>query len=273
MGRHYLDHASTSPLRPEALAAMTTWLEASARGEVGRSQPAPPRGHDAPGSRWRRPASRWPRCSGPEPGRWCSPAAPPRPSPPRCGVRPSGAESSWCRRSSTRRCADRARRSPRSADGPPGWSGWASIGWVGSTPTRSWPRPRPGRGWCTSSGATTRWAPSSRWPRSSAGAAPPGVLVHVDAAQAAGRVPIAFDELGADLLSVSGPQVRRAARHRRPARAARAPPASPAHRRRPGAGPAGRDGERPRPDGAGRGGRGPGRRCPAGRRSGRRPGA
>lgn len=31
-----------------------------------------------------------------------------------------------------------------------------------------------------------------------------GVLVHVDAAQAVGRVPIAFDELGADLLSVSG---------------------------------------------------------------------
>ncbi len=31
-----------------------------------------------------------------------------------------------------------------------------------------------------------------------------GVLVHVDAAQAAGKVPIAFDELGADLLSVSG---------------------------------------------------------------------
>jgi cysteine desulfurase len=31
-----------------------------------------------------------------------------------------------------------------------------------------------------------------------------GVLVHIDAAAAAGRVPIAFDELGADLLSVSG---------------------------------------------------------------------
>jgi cysteine desulfurase len=31
-----------------------------------------------------------------------------------------------------------------------------------------------------------------------------GVLVHVDAAQAVGRVPIAFDELGADLLSISG---------------------------------------------------------------------
>ena len=31
-----------------------------------------------------------------------------------------------------------------------------------------------------------------------------GVLVHVDAAQAAGRVPLAFDDLGADLLSLSG---------------------------------------------------------------------
>lgn len=31
-----------------------------------------------------------------------------------------------------------------------------------------------------------------------------GVLVHVDAAQAAGHVPITFDELGADLCSVSG---------------------------------------------------------------------
>ncbi len=30
-----------------------------------------------------------------------------------------------------------------------------------------------------------------------------GVLLHVDAAQAAGRVPIAFDDLGIDLLSVS----------------------------------------------------------------------
>ncbi len=31
-----------------------------------------------------------------------------------------------------------------------------------------------------------------------------GVLIHVDAAQAAGRVPVAFRDLGADLLSVSG---------------------------------------------------------------------
>lgn len=31
-----------------------------------------------------------------------------------------------------------------------------------------------------------------------------GVLVHIDAAQAVGRLPIAFDDLGADLLSLSG---------------------------------------------------------------------
>ncbi len=40
------------------------------------------------------------------------------------------------------------------------------------------------------------------------------MLVHVDAAQAAGRVPIAFADLGADLLSVSAPQVRWPARRR-----------------------------------------------------------
>ncbi|HYI62170.1 MAG TPA: cysteine desulfurase family protein [Acidimicrobiales bacterium] len=37
-----------------------------------------------------------------------------------------------------------------------------------------------------------------------AGARERGVLVHVDAAQAAGRVPIHFADLGADLLSISG---------------------------------------------------------------------
>ena len=35
MARSYLDHASTSPLRPGALAAMVEWLERSSRGEVG----------------------------------------------------------------------------------------------------------------------------------------------------------------------------------------------------------------------------------------------
>lgn len=34
MARHYFDHASTSPLRPEARVAMVAWLEGSSRGEV-----------------------------------------------------------------------------------------------------------------------------------------------------------------------------------------------------------------------------------------------
>ena len=47
-----------------------------------------------------------------------------------------------------------------------------------------------------------RHAAAGRRGRRSA-AATAGVLVHVDAAQAAGHVPIDFDDLGADLLSVS----------------------------------------------------------------------
>ena len=35
MDRHYLDHASTSPARPEAIAAVTSWL-ARPRGDTGR---------------------------------------------------------------------------------------------------------------------------------------------------------------------------------------------------------------------------------------------
>ncbi|MGZ4681951.1 MAG: aminotransferase class V-fold PLP-dependent enzyme, partial [Acidimicrobiales bacterium] len=34
MARHYLDHASTSPLRRESRDAMVAWLDASNRGEV-----------------------------------------------------------------------------------------------------------------------------------------------------------------------------------------------------------------------------------------------
>ena len=35
-GRHYLDHASTSPLRPEAAAAITAWCHRGVTGDPGR---------------------------------------------------------------------------------------------------------------------------------------------------------------------------------------------------------------------------------------------
>ena len=65
------------------------------------------------------------------------------------------------------------------------------------TPARGAP-PWP---WSTASGRTTRSAPSSPSPRWCRRAASTGVLVHVDAAAAAGHVPMAFDDLGADLMS------------------------------------------------------------------------
>lgn len=40
VNRHYLDHASTTPLRPEAVAAMTTWLNGPGHGALAGGDPA-----------------------------------------------------------------------------------------------------------------------------------------------------------------------------------------------------------------------------------------
>ena len=68
----YLDHAATTPMRAEAIAAMTEEL-----GRLGNpsSLHAPAGG---PAGWWRSPGSSWPRCSGPGPARWSSPAAGPK---------------------------------------------------------------------------------------------------------------------------------------------------------------------------------------------------
>ena len=81
--------------------------------------------------------------------------------------------------------------------------GRAAIGSDGSTPTCCSPRSARTPPWSTCSGATTRSASRSRSPRWWRRAGSGAILVHVDAAQAAGHVPIDFGTLGADLMSVS----------------------------------------------------------------------
>ena len=85
VARHYLDHASATPLRPEARAAMAAWDELGVTADPGRVHTE---------GRMVRVAledarTRWPGCSASGPGRWCSPRAAPSRSTPRCGA-PSG---------------------------------------------------------------------------------------------------------------------------------------------------------------------------------------
>ena len=221
---------------------MVSWLTS---GEARRPTPggSTPRGM-TPGSRWRRPVSRWPRCSAPGRVRSCSRAAPPRPSPrPRVGApSSSGVTMSCAPRSSTRPCATRRRGSAVDV------TSWASTRPARVDPDQVLAAVEPtGPRWCTSSGGTTRSAPSSRCAEVVAACRERGVLVHVDAAQAAGHVPIDFDALGADLMSVSahklgGPHGTGALLVRR---GLRVQPLLVG--RRPGAGPAGGDGERAPP--------------------------
>ena len=72
----YLDHAASTPVRPEALAAMLPFLERDLREPVGRPRRRPGREDRAR----RRPASRSRRISAPSPARSSSPPAGPRPT-------------------------------------------------------------------------------------------------------------------------------------------------------------------------------------------------
>ena len=79
---------------------------------------------------------------------------------------------------------------------------WTSTAW--SIPTTSAGRSR--REPCSSASCTptTRSAPSSRSREIAAIARERGVLVHTDAAQSVGKVPVDVDDLGVDLLTVAG---------------------------------------------------------------------
>ncbi len=75
---------------------------------------------------------------------------------------------------------------------------------------------------------TTRSARSSRSPRSPSASAPRrGVVLHVDAVQAAPWVDLDLEALGADLVSLGRPQVRGAEGHRAPCTSATGPTSSP----------------------------------------------
>ena len=90
MARHYLDHASTSPLRPRRprpwstcsrAAASTGWCRPTRAASTAEGMAARVGARGGP-------RRRWPTCSAPGRARSCSPAAPPRPSPrlARCGA-------------------------------------------------------------------------------------------------------------------------------------------------------------------------------------------
>ena len=187
---------------------MAAWLRLAARR---RSRPASTPRATPPGSPSRTPATPSPRCSGAGPARWCSPAAPPRPSPPPCGAPSERAGGHVVvpavEHSAVRLASARSRRRSRSS---------AATGSAGSTPTRSLAAVRPGdRPRPPAVGQPRgRHAAAGRRGRRRA-AASAGVLVHVDAAQAAGHVPIDFDALGRRPAVGERPQDGRAARHRR----------------------------------------------------------
>ena len=165
------------------------------------SGPHPPRGPGRPGG-GRGGRERSPRCSGPGAARWCSRAAPPRPSP----------------RRSTERGARRGGRAGRRAHVVAAAVEHSAVRLSSARHDLSLVGcDRQGRVDADELLAAVR--PDTalvhlQWGNHEVGTTQPvaevvagcrerGVLVHVDAAQAAGHVPVDFRSLGADLMSVS----------------------------------------------------------------------
>ena len=124
---HYLDHAASSPLRPEARAAMAAALDAGYGNPSGAHALARA---GRVGARRRARAS-WRTSSAPHPARSCSRAAAPRPTTWRSAACSRPAAARRCAPpSSTRRCSS---RSARAAGGS---SRSTSAGWSTSTPSR-----------------------------------------------------------------------------------------------------------------------------------------
>lgn len=189
--RHYLDHASTSPLRPEAVAAVTTWLQQPV-GDPGRIHAEGMAARVAVETAREQVAGLL--------------GARPRSVVFTSGATEAIAAACWggadrgehqvlaaVEHSAVRRAAeDHAHTTVIGVDGlgrvDPGEL-LAAIGPRTSLVHLQWGNHEVGT---LQPVAEVAAACRER-----------GVLLHVDAAQAAGRVPIAFDDLGIDLLSVS----------------------------------------------------------------------
>ena len=227
MARHYLDHASTSPPRPEVVAAMTEWLSRPG-GDPGRIHAE---GLEARVAVETRPGGGRRPASAPARGRSCSRAAPPRPiavgllgsggarRPPGAGRRRAlggapGGRGAW-RRHRRRRRRHRARRSRRAARRDP-------AGHVARPRAVGQPRGRH-----ASSPSPRSWPRAATAACSSTSTPPPAAGHDADRLRRARRRPA---------VGVR-PQARGPGRHRRAAGATRPahPPA--AARRRSGAGP------------------------------------
>ncbi|MEZ5140120.1 MAG: aminotransferase class V-fold PLP-dependent enzyme [Acidimicrobiales bacterium] len=192
--------ASTSPLRPVARERDGPRPDRPRR----RPQADPRGGHGREGRPRDGPASRWPRSSAPA-GRGgvherrhrghrggrvgCRRAGPHE------GHRRADGCTTWSPPSSTPRCGPTARRRRDRRPRRRRWAGRRGRG-PRRDPSGDGLRARP-VGQPRGRDHPTGRRGGRRLPRS-------GVLVHVDAAQAVGRAPIAFDDLGADLLSLSG---------------------------------------------------------------------
>jgi len=188
---HYLDHASTSPARPEVVSAVVEALTGLGADPGRLHQPAAEVRHAVEESREQ--VAMMLGCR------------------PRSVVFTSGATEAihsavW---GATERgghvvCAPIEHSAVREAS-----QRWAEVGWVG---VDGLGRVDPDE---VAAAITTDTAlVHLQWGNHEVGTLQPvaevvaacrdrGVLVHVDAAQAVGRVPVAFEELGADLLSVS----------------------------------------------------------------------
>lgn len=200
MARTYLDHASTTPLRPAAADAMADWLDRSRRGQVGDPSRSHAEGLGAR-SELEQARARVGEFLGARPREvvFCSGATEAIATAGHAAF--AACPSGHAVLSAVEHAAVRAAASPANAHAPT----IISVDEHGRTTAEE----------LLAAITPTTAIVHLQWVNHEVGTIQPvaevvagcrerGVLVHIDAAQAAGRVPISFTDLGADLMSISG---------------------------------------------------------------------